>query len=354
MNQNSYRNLIAAADDGFGKRLLRLLLRIISVVYRTVVCLRNFCYDRGIFRAYKADVLVISVGNITTGGTGKTPLVIWLCSLLAEKSLKCAVLTRGYKTEQGKLTDEPAILAKSCHEATIVVDGDRVSGAQKAVTEFEAKLIVMDDGFQHRRLSRNLDIVTIDATCPFGYGRLLPAGFLREPVGSLRRADVVVITRYDQVTEDKIAEVEKTIAKIAPGIPIAKAVHRHPCAKMIKGQKLSIADLEAKTIFAFCGVGNPEAFLNRLEELGLNVVGSKVYNDHYRYSERDVTDIYEEAKYLGADLILSTQKDWFKTALLSQRENDILFAYLEVTLDFVKGADTIEALVDKVIQRLNG
>ena len=115
----------------------------------------------------------------------------------------------------------------------------------------------------------------------------------------------------------------------------------------------SIDQLKDKTIFAFCGVGNPKAFLNRLKEFGLNVAGSKIYNDHYIYTDQDIMDIYEEAKYLGADLILSTQKDWVKTALLAHEDDDIAFAYLAVELDFISGADKIEELVDKALMPSN-
>jgi tetraacyldisaccharide 4'-kinase len=189
--------------------------------YSLVVRLRNFLYSKRRLKIHTADVPVISVGNITTGGTGKTPLVIWLCNTIYQKSKiknqKCgvAILTRGYKTRgtrdegpfdfaQGRrgTTDELAILAESCPQAKVIVNPDRAAAARRAVG-FCAKVLVMDDGFQHRRLRRDLDIVTIDATCPFGYGRLLPAGLLREPVASLRRADAAVVTRCDQNSESE-------------------------------------------------------------------------------------------------------------------------------------------------------
>jgi len=351
LDQNFYRNLVSGADNSFAKRLLRFLLGIVSAAYQTAVALRNFCYDKHLLRSYRADVPVISVGNITTGGTGKTPLVIWLGGLLEKKSIRCAVLTRGYKAQSGKFADEPAILAKSCPAAKVIVNPDRVSAANKAVRDFGAKVLVMDDGFQHRKLRRDLDIVAIDATCPFGYSRMLPAGLLREPAKALRRADAVVITRYDQATAQQVEQIEKDIEKITPGITIAKATHKHPYAKMIKGETLSIAQLKEKAIFTFCGIGNPGAFLSHLKESGLNVVGSRIYNDHHNYTQADISDIYEEAKGLAADLILSTQKDWIKTALLSQQNDGILFAYLALELEFISGADKIEALVDKAIAK---
>jgi tetraacyldisaccharide 4'-kinase len=354
LDQNFYRNLVSGADNSFAKRLLRFLLGIVSAAYQMAVALRNFCYDKHLLRSYRADAPVISVGNITTGGTGKTPLVIWLCGSLGKRAIKCTVLTRGYKTQSGKLADEPAIIAKSCPAAKVIVNPDRVSAANKAVKDYDAKILVMDDGFQHRKLRRDLDIVAIDATCPFGYGRMLPAGLLREPAKALRRADAVVITRYDQATAQQVEQIEKDIEKITPGITIAKATHKHPYARMIKGETLSIDQLKEKAIFAFCGVGNPNAFLNHLKEFGLNVVGSKIYNDHHNYTQADIMNVYEEAKGLGADLILSTQKDWVKTALLLQQNDDILFAYLALELEFIDGADRITALIEQVLGQSAG
>jgi len=250
-----------------------------------------------------------------------------------------------------RFADEPVILARSCPGVKIVVNPDRVEAARKIASESGVDVLVMDDGFQHRRLKRDLDIVTVDATCPFGYGRMLPAGLLREPVKSLRRAGVVVITRYDQATTGQVQQIEEQIGRIAPQMAIAKAIHKHPCAKAAKGRTLSISELREKVIFAFCGVGNPDAFMSRLKEYELNVVGSKFYNDHHDYSGEDISGIYDEARSRGADLILSTEKGWVKSSLLAPRDEDIIFAYLAVELEFVDGVDKIEALIDKVVGR---
>jgi tetraacyldisaccharide 4'-kinase len=327
------------------------MLRAISVLYAGIIKLRNIGYDKGWLRSISAKAPVISIGNITTGGTGKTPLVIWMCDLLRQKELKCSVLTRGYKSEKGKLTDEPALLAKACPNANIVVNSDRVAGAEKGVAEFKAKVLIMDDGFQHRRLQRDLDIVAIDATCPFGYGNILPAGLLREPVKSLKRAHAVIITRYDQVTDEGLVKLEESIKSISPGITIAKAVHRHTFAKAMKGVTYSFDELKKHSIFAYCGIGNPNAFLHRLEEYGFDVVGWRVYNDHHDYTEKDLDDIYEEARYLGADMVLSTHKDWVKTALLSKNQSDLTFAYLVMELEFIEGEDEIKNLISKTIDQ---
>ncbi|MCK5000029.1 MAG: tetraacyldisaccharide 4'-kinase [Anaerohalosphaera sp.] len=350
MNQNYYRNLIAAKDSSLSKSILRVLLSIIAAAYRAVVFLRNRFYDLGWARSYRADAIVISIGNITTGGTGKTPLVIWLCALLQKHSLPCAILTRGYKVEQGKFTDEPALLAKACPDAKVIVDADRVNGAKRSVNNHGAKVLVMDDGFQHRRLKRDIDIVAIDATCPFGYGRILPAGLLRESIKGLKRAHAIVITRYDQATTDDMNKLEQRIKQIVPGIPIAKANHVSRYAKAIKGEVITLEKLRTKKIFAFCGIGNPQAFVSHLKTMGLNIVGSKFYNDHYDFTKQDINDISEEARYLDADLVLATQKDWIKTVLLMKENEGVDFAYLGLELEFIEGRDKIEQLVDSVIK----
>lgn len=307
-------------------------------------------YDKQILKSHKSSAVVISIGNITTGGTGKTPLVIWLCNYLNDKGLRCAILTRGYKADQATLTDEPAILAKSCGDARVIVDSDRVRGGEKAIRESAAEVLLLDDGFQHRKLKRDLDIVAVDATCPFGYGKVLPAGLLREPLNGLRRASAIVITRYEQAQPEETDAIVKQIKKINPNVVIAKAVHEHPYAVMIKGKKLSIEDLRQKKIFAFCGIGNPNAFLNNLQSLGLDVVGHKIYNDHHDYSDTDVADIYEEARYLGAETVLSTEKDWVKSALLVRHNDDIISAYLALQLRFVEGSEELKQLICRTVE----
>ena len=198
-----HRRLISGQDIGFVAKVLRLFLSWAAIVYWLVIGVRNFLYSKGWLKTISVNAIVFSVGNITVGGTGKTPLVIWLCRFLAQKDFSCAILTRGYKAafsiQRSNIRvqdykDELAMLAENCPQAKIVVNSDRVAGAIRAINEFEARILIMDDGFQHRRLARDLDIVMIDATQPFGYGRLLPAGLLREPISSLKRADVVVIT----------------------------------------------------------------------------------------------------------------------------------------------------------------
>ncbi|MCX5637946.1 MAG: tetraacyldisaccharide 4'-kinase, partial [Planctomycetota bacterium] len=264
-------------------------------VYALAIRLRNFLYSKGWFKTYKVNAIVISIGNITVGGTGKTPLVVWLCNKITEnlnlktKNCGCAILTRGYKTHLAKRknwipaprlrgdkiapakagagmtardtqyairnmpADELAILADSCPQAKVIVNPDRVAGANEAITRFGAKVLIMDDGFQHRRLHRDLDIVTIDATLPFGYDKLLPAGLLREPIAALKRADAVVITRCDQIPQAELSELEAKLQQVNPNMVITRSIHRPVCAKLVDGKEISIEQLRDRKIFAFCG-----------------------------------------------------------------------------------------------------
>jgi len=371
LNQETYRKLISGTSSGLGAVLLRFFLGVAARFYSTAIVLRNFLYSKGWLKIYRANAIVISIGNITAGGTGKTPLVTWLCNKITQNSklktqnCNCAILTRGYKaTKNSKLktknySDEPAILAESCPEAKVVVNPDRVAGAAEAVNKFGAKVLIMDDGFQHRRLSRDLDIVTIDGTQPFGYGKVLPAGLLRESVAALKRADAVVVTRCDQTAESELTQLEEKLQQVNPDMIIARSIHAPVCAKSIGHKEITIEQLKDKKIFAFCGIANPDAFLNTIKNIGANLVGSKIYNDHYHYTDDCLADIYEQAGHLKADLILSTQKDWFSSPLSATRNTsneqqatkyDIPFTYLAIELRFISGEDKITQLIENALR----
>ena len=368
MNQQNYRRLISGKSSGLSASILRFFLRIAARVYSFVITLRHFLYDKKCLKVQQANAPVISVGNITTGGTGKTPLVIWLYQQIVQsakcKVQNCGILTRGYKTTKNlklktqKYSDEPAILVESCRGATVIVNPDRVAGANEAVNKFGAKILIMDDGFQHRRLARDLDIVIIDATVPFGYGKLLPAGLLREPATSLKRADAVVITRCDQTTEAELTQLEDKLQQINPDMIIARSIHAPISAKSSVGKEIGLKQLKDKKVFAFCGIGNPDAFLNTITSLDVTLVGSKVYNDHYNFTDDCLYNIYEQASHLNADLILTTKKDWFSSPLSTKQtssdkpramSNEIPFAYLEIQLKVISGEEKITRLIEDAL-----
>jgi tetraacyldisaccharide 4'-kinase len=363
MNNQTYIKLISASETNVGAAVLCSLLTAPELIYSEAIKLRNYLYSKQLLKTYQVGARVFSVGNITTGGTGKTPFVIWLCkqithnSKLKTQNYKCAIMTRGYKTTQNSklktqnYTDEPAILAKNCPQAKIIVNPDRVAGATLAINNYGADILIMDDGFQYRRLRRDLDIVMIDATCPFGYGRMLPAGLLREPISALKRADAAVITRCDQTTPNELNTLEETLLKQNANIAIAKSIHAPICARAASDEEISIEELKQKKIFAFCGIGNPQAFLKTIKALGAELIGSKVFDDHYRYTTDCLNTIYTKAGDCGADLILTTEKDWTKiTPFDTLKENKRpKLAYLAVEVRFLAGEQKLLGLIEDAL-----
>jgi tetraacyldisaccharide 4'-kinase len=350
LKEKFWRQLVTSKKQNICYKPLCLFLSALSLFYRLIIKVRNFLFDISVLKTTKVPAAVISIGNITTGGTGKTPLVAWLCNYFIRNNVKTAVLTRGYKSKKD-IADEPAMLAKAVHSIIVVVNPNRVAGAQKAINENNAKLLVMDDGFQHRRLARDVNIVAIDATVPFGNGKLLPAGLLREPIASLKRADAVIITRANQNSPEIIDEIKKKVSKIKPDMVFAAAVHKPTYVKLIKDKQIPLGELKERKIYAFCGIGNPDAFFQTLTDMALNIVGTKVYNDHHIYTNDDIAAIYEDARYKQAEYVVTTHKDWIKTALLSVEKFQIPFAALMVELDFVDGKENIIALVNKALEK---
>jgi tetraacyldisaccharide 4'-kinase len=356
LKQQSYRRVISGQSSSFGASILRFLLAMAAVFYSLAVRLRNFLFAKGLLKINHVGAAIFCVGNITVGGTGKTPLVVWLYNLITQ-NYRCAILTRGYKArvqEDKNFKDEIAILADSCPAAEVIVNPDRVAGAREAINKYAAKVLIMDDGFQHRRLSRDLDIVTIDATCPFGYGKMLPAGLLREPVSSLKRAGAVVLTRCDQVTEAQLSELEKKLRAINPDMMIARSIHAALYSKSTDNEEIGIEQLKGKKVFAFCGIGNPDAFFNAIKIIGAELTGSKAYNDHYHYTDAYLMEIFEQARQSGADLILTTQKDWTKVVSsgkfpISESKSRPPFAYLAIDIKFLSGEDKLRALINDIL-----
>jgi tetraacyldisaccharide 4'-kinase len=357
LKQRDWHNLVSGDKVGFTATLLRLLAGIAACIYSVIIHVRNLLFDKNVFKSWavtpvglktsdraQAAVPVISVGNITVGGTGKTPLVIWLCNFLRAKDIKCVILTRGYKAAKGE-NDEPGMLAKNCPGTAVMVNPDRLAGAIGAVKKHRAQVLIMDDGFQHRRLHRDIDIVTIDAMLPFGYGKMLPAGLLREPVSALKRARAAIITRCDLVSRNNLTELTATLSRMNPRMIVAQTIHSPVFA--VSGEKqIPLEELKDKKIYAFCGIANPEAFLATVGLVGANIAGSKVYDDHHNYTASDVEGIYRDAAQSGAEMILTTEKDYNKICL-PDSSSVLELVYLAVRLQFVDGADRIRELIER-------
>ncbi len=349
MNQQKYRKLVSGQKQQPGAKIIRALLRIPSAFYGCGVLLRGLCYDKGLIRPYRPPVPVISIGNITVGGTGKTPLVIWLCRFLDGKNLRSVILTRGYKTGNGQIADEPDMIAHSCPVGEVIINSRRSQAAVYAIKHYNPDILIMDDGFQHRKLARDLDIIAIDATCPFGYDKLLPAGLLREPPSRLGRAHAAIITRSDQTTAEQLTEIEKRLKAVNPQITIAYATHQPVGLVGRKGERIPLDHLQGKKTHAFCAIGNPKSFFETLRNLDAKVTVRREFNDHHRYSSAEIAEIFRRAKKAGAELIVCTEKDFARAKPLAPPNSNIQLAYLAVELKITHNAEQLHRQIEQIL-----
>ena len=304
----------------------------LSWIYKNVTTARNLLFDRGVLKSARLGAPVISVGNITVGGTGKTPLVALIAEMLSDQGLRVCVLTRGYgRRDPGKRVlvsdgspgalpvsadeagDEPAELArKLAGKAVIVADADRNGAGQWALEAFGIDVFVLDDGFQHRQLQRDLDIVCIDATNPFGNFKTLPFGILRERAASLGRADLIVITRANLVSDDAVSTVKARVNELAPDTPVL--VSRNEFGGL---KPLHLPSEPDKPAFAFCALGNPGNFFDQLTAEKFDIRGTRRFPDHHRYTQNDADDLFSAATASGAEILITTAKDAVKLESLT-------------------------------------
>lgn len=311
-----------------------------SAVYSRIVAMRNARYDRDAHRAVGVGRPVISVGNITTGGVGKTPLIIWLAEQLLAMGRRPAVVSRGYKAKAGEPNDEMLMVSRRVPEAVCVANPYRVAAAAFAVEEQNANVVLLDDGFQHRALARDLDIVLIDATAPFGYGRVLPRGLLREPLEGLARAHLLVITRCDAVTDGALAVIENTLRRYAPGAPILRCAHAVSGLTDLEGRPSDTDVASHASAVCFGAIGNPGAFAHTCEQLGFALAGRVWWPDHHDYTPADAQEVMSRARRVDADVLLTTEKDAVKLARLPVEWSPPV-AVVRVDIDFAGDGRTI-------------
>jgi len=303
----------------------------LSLLYGAVTQTRLSLYRRGTFHTTKLDRPVISIGNITTGGTGKTPLVEYVARTLASQGKKVCILTRGYGRKDPHLQvivsdgygvlaspseagDEPHLLAtKLTGLAAVISSADRIAAGREAIKDFGTDCFVLDDGFQHLRLARDLNVVTIDATNPWSGGRLLPHGRLRESVEGMNRSDCVVITRCDQV--ESVDGLREEISQLTRGKPIFESQMRLVRVSPLKNGGESLAP--PARVAAFCAVGNPASFFNMLRQGGYELAVERAFPDHHVYSQEEIDAVSHAARDAGAQVLVTTAKDAVKLRTLS-------------------------------------
>lgn len=314
MNEADFKALVSGEQRGVLAALFRGGLRTLSLGYTFAATVRNWLYDRGWKTAHHPGVPVVSVGNITTGGTGKTPMVAFLANWFQSQGVKPVILSRGYRAAEDGVNDEKLVLDQLCPGIPHLQNPDRVASATIAVKDHQAQVLILDDGFQHRRLARDLDLLLIDATNPWGYGAVLPRGLLREPLSGIKRADLAIITRVDQVMEAERVQIRREIRRQHPLIEIAEAAFVPTRLVNANGGTASFAEFHGKPIAAFCGIGNPHGFRQTLERCGWIMADSRfrTYADHHHYSEADLDGLSQWAENENACAILTTQKDLVK------------------------------------------
>jgi tetraacyldisaccharide 4'-kinase len=356
-----YLSTISGERAGARAAMVRCVLWAASILYGLAIGVRNAWYDGIKSRARRVSAPVISIGNITTGGTGKTPTAAHIAHLLAAKGRRVAILLRGYKGGELQFdddqrdeaarqwqahSDEAMVLRRRCPRAEVILNPDRLAGAREAI-EKRCDAIVLDDGFQHRRIARDLNIALIDGTSPFGYGRLLPSGLLREPVGSLRRADLIVLTRSDEIEEGAKAGLVKRLSEYSGGKPIVEACHRAAGFSDLKGGGVNVADTSGMQAVIFAGIGNFAGFKRLVERLGVHVLAAYEFPDHHAYTPDEIDGIVDAAATVEANVILTTEKDAVKlVGRWSDEACRLLVVCLEVEFVGEGGrmlADAVEA-----------
>lgn len=323
-------------------------LSVVSVVYGFVVKWRNRRYDRNPALVHDCSVPVICVGNLTMGGTGKTPMVRYLVERLAAAGKRVAIVSRGYRSDSGEPNDEAKELARHLPDVPHLQHPDRVLVARRAVREHQAEVIVLDDGFQHRRLRRELDIVLIDALEPFGFEHVFPRGTLREPLRGLKRAHLVGLSRSDLVSSGERTRIRQRVAALNSRAIWLELAHR-PTELQGWTEVMPLAALAEKRVLAFCGLGNPDGFRSTLDTVGATLVDFVAYPDHHAFTQQDFTSLRDRFDNSNAELVVCTHKDFVK--LDQDQIGDLPVFALIVELEIRTGERELNACLEAVFLR---
>lgn len=349
LSEQEFLAVVSGQSRGLRAMALRGLLRIAEAPYTGVVQWRNRQFNRG-RNVHRVEVPVISVGNLTVGGTGKTPMVKWIARQLRAQQVRVALLSRGYRAGEGGYNDEALELEQSLPDVPHLQDPDRVASAQIAIEELEAQLLLLDDGFQHRRIARDLDLVLLDATNPFGFEHVFPRGLLREPVSNLSRAHAVCLTRASHLDSEARKQLRQRVKKLAPQASWSEAMHRPEGLINAAGESSPLTEVAGQKVLGFCGIGNAEAFKRSLLELGVELVGWHPFGDHHRYQAADIRQLCQLAEATQAEQILCTQKDLVKV----QQEElaGLPLRAVAIEMHFLAGQQALADLISDIANQI--
>ncbi len=367
------------ADQGHGWKVNVLLffLKQLSVLYSGVMQLRLFLYENAIIRPNALGCQVVSVGNITVGGTGKTPVVEIFARKLQQEGRKVAILSRGYKKEEpaflnrliNKVTmyekrcpprvvsdgsslllnssmsgDEPYMLASNLDNVAVLVDKDRVKSGRYAIKKLGCDTLVLDDGFQYLKLKHRLEITLIDSKNPFGNENVLPRGILREPIKHIKRADFIFLTKCDGSSND---ELKARLREYGATSEIIECCHTARHLRNVYTREMKeLSFLQGLNVFALSGIASPEGFEKEIEKHGATISEKFRYADHYRYTQQQLIDIVNQAHKAGVDAIITTEKDAVRFPRLERLDVPIYF--LRVDIELLSGHEDFDACISRI------
>jgi tetraacyldisaccharide 4'-kinase len=352
LRPTEFRDLVSGRRTGLAAALTRGVLRAAEVPYTLAVAARNRRYDCGSTFIHHVSVPIIGVGNLTLGGTGKTPMVKWIAQRLQSSGLRVAIVSRGYGTANGTPNDEAMELAAALPEVPHIQNRDRVAAATRAMQEFRSQVVLLDDGFQHRRLARDLDIVLLDALEPFGFEHVFPRGTLREPLAGLRRANVVCLSRADAVSPTQRDAIRDRVATIAPQAGWCEAAHVACGLINTRRESQPLEALAGRRVAAFCGIGNPAGFRHTLTAARCEPVAWREYPDHHAYQPADRSELVAIAQDAKADMFVCTQKDLVK--LPAPELGDVPLWAVAIEMQFVRGREAMEQALEHIVRQVSG
>ena len=357
-------------DQPASVNALLFLLHAFSFVFAAVVAVRYFLYGTGLIRRFPLGIQVISIGNVTAGGTGKTPVTEIFARTLAAEGRKVAILSRGYRRKEAPLwqrlftqvvepplvvsdgkhvlldSDEPYMLASNLPDVAVVVDRNRVKAGRYAIKRLGCDTIILDDGFQYQRLKHSIEVVLVDATNPFGNGKMLPRGILREPARNLARADIIFLTKCGE----DVSAVRDEVRRYNTTAEIVECRHT---PKMLRDvwsrEEFPLSWLEGKTVCTLSGIASPKGFENSLRKLGSKVVWCERYADHHRYAPSEILYALNRTADMGADALVTTEKDSVRFPRFETVPVRCLC--LRIAIEIISGAESFASIINRICFR---